>query len=332
MNLHQLIDVLEGYVRRRKEQAPIESHLDDLHEFVRENPQNIHPDVEPAKLKFDSPPQRSTGRTWFKKNETVYEQKLQFNSSVVTPNTENNLVHGVKWYADGNEKSTAAMVMVHGSFAPSFAAEKLLAKPLLKNDIHVFALAAPYHMDRMPGNSAFSGQYLLSGDIPRLIGGLVQCVADYRALIKYLKSTGYTKIFIEGISMGGTIALLVMVLEKINGGYLLMPAVDFYNVFNQAPMAKAIRQSALKAGWQQETLKKAFQCIKPGELGFPKTETSKIELHYGKYDMQVRPLTIEKFIRQWRGIQSYDYQRGHRTMGLELLKIRNQLANWCIGK
>ncbi len=177
-SFHQWIDNAEGALLSRKTQAPIESQPADLKDFIKGEPRALHPDVSPAVLEF---------RLGEPEKKKMLTEHFSFLSPVKSPYPENNIVRGMCCRSESPISRRQAVVMVHGAFAPSFAAEELISAGIIENGADVFAMAAPYHMERAPESSEYSGQFLMTGDIPRFISGMLQGAADVRALIGALR-------------------------------------------------------------------------------------------------------------------------------------------------
>ncbi|WP_127596031.1 hypothetical protein [Nitratireductor alexandrii] len=99
--------------------------------------------------------------------------RFSFESPAPSGDPANDLVHGMRWRA-GAKPSKAAVIMLHGGFAPFFAAEKLIAPPFLKAGIDVLALALPLHMERARAGGARSvgvGGVSLGGLVTQQIAG-----------------------------------------------------------------------------------------------------------------------------------------------------------------
>lgn len=329
MDIHGGIDYAEGWIRSRHEQAPVSSAPDDLERLLDIEPSSVHPNVEPASLSFG--PSSTERPLWSRlppSSPPRVTQPFTFRSPVESPITANNEVPGVRWHGPGREDAETAIVLLHGAFAPSFAAEKILSVPLLRRDVHVLPMAAPYHMERAPSNSEYWGQYLLSGDVPRFIDGMVQAVADTRSLIAGLREQGYANICVSGISLGGNIAAQTLATTTVDAGVLAIPAIDFAPIISDAPIARGIRRSAATAGFDYAEIEEALQIINPLSFGDPISEPRTINVIYGKYDRQAPASPTEELIEEWAGVAHTCYPVGHRTMGFRILALRHQMAGW----
>jgi dienelactone hydrolase len=333
MNSHQVVDVVEGWIRSRQEQAPVESTVGDLDRFLDVDPREVHPEVEPADLVLDSPERTRSlmGRLPPSRLPRI-ERSFEFQSPVESPHSANDTVHGVRWHGEGHDSASAAVVMLHGAFAPSFSAERILSTPLLRRDVHCFAMAEPYHMQRAPDASEYSGQYLLSGDVPRFVDGLVQAVADVRTLVVTLREEGYDRIFLSGISLGGNVVGQAVTMADVDGATLAIPAVDLGETLGRAPIAKGIRRAARRAGFSEPDVREAMRVVTPRLLGSPVPDPSDLYVVYGRWDRQAPPEPIEALLREWEGVTAMRYPAGHRTMGLRIFELRHQMAGWIDAK
>ena len=170
--LHHMADRISAAFIAGRAQAPVRSDLNDLAVLAGladQNPRALFRSVAAPHIGFAQIPNSpTTGR-------------FAFDTPVSSGHVHNDRVHGERWLA-GAAPSQSAVIMLHGGFAPSWSAERIMARPFLARGLDVFVLALPWHMERAPVESAYSGQYLLSGDVPRLIHGFSQGAHDTAAL------------------------------------------------------------------------------------------------------------------------------------------------------
>ncbi|WP_327054099.1 alpha/beta fold hydrolase [Halomicrococcus gelatinilyticus] len=333
MNVHEVADDVEGWFRSRKEQAPVESDPSELDRFTEPDPRDVHPDVDAGTLSLG--PTELEASVWRRlppSHVPRVERPFEFASPVESPHEANDVVTGLRWHGQGGETASTAVVMLHGAFAPSFAAERLISVPLLRRNAHVFAMAAPYHMGRAPPTSEYSGQYLLSGDVPRFVEGVVQAVADVRRLVATLQQEGYDEVYLSGVSLGGNVAAQALTMADVDGGVLTVPAVDFAETLQRAPIAAGMRRAANQAGFSDPDVRRAMAPITPERLGSPVPDESDVHVVYGRWDRQVPAETVESLLGEWPGASSVEYPTGHRTTALRILAHRHQLAGWLDAK
>ena len=321
---------LGGWIRAHGAQADIDSPPAELVRYTESRPREVHGVVAAAQLHMA--PAKRVGvfeRIIDPERPRRVAQGFSFRSPIETSYPENNTCYGVKWYGEGHQKAATAVVMTHGAFVFSLLAERVLSAPLLGRDVHVYGLVAPYHMKRAPKKSSYSGQYLLSGDIPRLIEGLIQATAEVRALVQALKQLGYRTVLLFGTSMGGNVAAESLTMTDADGGFLFIPAVDFHRLIEEAPLTSGVRRAYRAAGFTREDTEKAMEVVKPWRLGLPRCGTERVHILYGLQDRQVPSDTVERLIEAWPGVSSTAWAENHRSMAVNLLKIRQLLAEWC---
>lgn len=85
------------------------------------------------------------------------------------------------------------------------------------------------------GSLRHSSQYLLSGDIPRMIAGLIQAKEDVRTLAKWLRTRGYDRVMIGATSLEEAVASQALTIEKFDGAFLMIPVVDLDETILNAP-------------------------------------------------------------------------------------------------
>lgn len=313
-SLHQSLDRLNGWIIARRPQARVDSTPADLDALAALDPGDLHAPVVPVEIHFKSENERQP-----------HTDRFVFVSPAPSGDPSNDRVHGVRWRS-GTVRAKTAVIMLHGGFASAFTAEKLIAPPFVARGMDVIAPALPWHMARAPTNSAYSGQYLLSGDIPRLVRGFAQGAQDAAALAMGLREIGYQRVFAGGISLGGNIAAQLVSIAQLDGIYLLIPAVDPFVTIWQTPIGAGIVRAARQAGYPDAQVARAMRLITPLLLGPPRTPAARILVVHGRDDLLCPPDPITTLVRSWGLGDVRRLAAGHRSFGLHLLTIRKDLA------
>ncbi|RVT81656.1 alpha/beta fold hydrolase [Rhodobacteraceae bacterium CCMM004] len=312
--LHHGLDRLNGWLVARRPQAPVASTRADLDDLARRAPGELHGAPHRASPIFTPADGARTGT-----------DRFVFRSAAPSGDPNNDRVHGIRWRA-GEDRSDTAVIMLHGGFATGFTAERLFAPPFLAAGIDVIALALPWHMERAASASAYSGQYLLSGDIPRLVRGFAQAAQDAAALADALREDGYRRVFAGGISLGGNIAAQVACLAELDAIYMVIPAVDPYVTIWQSPIGAGIVRAARTAGYPDATVGQAMRLITPHLLGPPRTQAARMLIVHGAHDLLCPPGPISTLAEEWGIGDVRCLAAGHRSFGLHILKVRRLLA------
>lgn len=66
----------------------------------------------------------------------------------------------------------------------------------------MYYYSLPYHFEREPENSLYSGELMISANIDRTIESTRQAVVDLRALIYWIKANKKGPVIIVGVSLG----------------------------------------------------------------------------------------------------------------------------------
>ncbi len=255
----------------------------------------------------------------------IRTDRFTFPSAVSSGDPSNDMVHGIRWRAV-SRPGEAAVIMLHGGFAAGFTAEKLFATPFLAAGVDVIVLALPWHMERAPSASAYSGQYLLSGDVPRLVRGFAQGAQDAATLAAALREIGYRRVFAGGISLGGNIAAHVAWLAELDGVYMLIPAADPYVTIWQTPIGAGIVRAARTTGFTDESAAAAMRLITPNLLGPPRTQSSRMLIVLAEHDLLCPPGPIGTLAGSWSIDDVRRVAAGHRSFGLHIFGIRRRVA------
>ncbi len=123
---------------------------------------------------------------------------------------ENHTVRAELW-RHRNAEARGTLIALHG-FAmgnPWFDAPALMASNFFELGLDVALFTLPFHGQRQPRGSRFSGQLFTSPSVARLNEAIGQAVHDLALLIAWLRSRDDRPVGIVGLSLGGYIAALM---------------------------------------------------------------------------------------------------------------------------
>jgi len=128
-----------------------------------------------------------------------------------------NLIGYARWLRPGGRPRKHCLVYVHGWLEPGSWVEEatLFRKWGRELDVDILHVALPFHGRRQPRSSLFSGEFFWTADLVRSVEGIRQTVCDTRAAIAWLYRQGYERIGVTGISLGGSIDMLLACLEPL---------------------------------------------------------------------------------------------------------------------
>lgn len=218
---------------------------------------------------------------------------LRFPSEISTDTEENNVV-----WARITESGSFDQAMVIFHHWNAKAHNRLIAKFFSRRGITVVEIAMPYHFERSRPGSVHA-DYMLSPNLGRTIQSMRQAVWDGQKLIRWLRSEGYRKISVLGMSLGSWVAGLIAAHDQaVSKASLFLTAGSLADMVWTGRATRSIRYSLesaieltdLKRAWGPLNLENyAHNLARPG-----------IHLHVvlAKRDKVVLPELSERFMER----------------------------------
>jgi hypothetical protein len=240
---------------------------------------------------------------------------LEFDSPVVTPDPENNVVKGLWFPAKTGRK--AVVVLPHWN--SKLPQQNALCAGLQKLGISALRLSLPYHDARMPA-ALQRADYAMSSNICRTIDATRQAIIDTRACYDWLQQQGYEDLGIVGTSIGSCYAFLASSFdERIRVNMFNHCSTYVADVVWEGVSTKHIRKS-LDGNVDLPTLRDMWRCISPPSYWDLFTHgKKKSKFIYTRYDTTF-PLHLSRQVIE--GARQYNWNHdvavlpcGHYTMG-----------------
>jgi hypothetical protein len=116
-----------------------------------------------------------------------------------------------RWLRPDGRMRRGCLVYVHGWLEPGSWVEEAFMFPRWARElgVDIVHVALPFHGRRNPRNALFSGEYFWTADLVRSVEGIRQAICDTRSLMGYLRRLGYAHVGVTGISLGGSIVMLL---------------------------------------------------------------------------------------------------------------------------
>lgn len=176
VHFSKMIDRLALYDLHRKRSkdkhfsAAIAADIDDREEFYSANIADVSIDLNESKKNY----RIGTFR---------YESLIQ---------TGNPVNDTLKWEVllNENDIDPPNVIFVHGWRMDSFDRIKKIFHNRIMNDLgwNMYYYSLPYHFEREPENSLYSGELMISANIDRTIESTRHTIVDLRALIHWIKA------------------------------------------------------------------------------------------------------------------------------------------------
>ncbi|MBZ9609873.1 alpha/beta hydrolase [Clostridium estertheticum] len=221
------------------------------------------------------------------------------------------------------------VIFVHGWRADDLnRLGKVFLDSFIERRYNFYNYVLPFHMERSPDTSLYSGEYFVSADVNRTLKSEQQAVSDIRALINYIKTEKKGKVIIIGLSLGGiTTNLLSEVEENIDVLISLFYANDLSYTIFETEAGKYIKKDFLKNNFNYSLLKKSWEIINPS-LRKPVIDLSKILLVSGKYDKYVIDKDTDVLWKNWGKPKRYVYSCGHSGIVFSKNKIKSDVLEF----
>ncbi|WP_291636781.1 alpha/beta hydrolase [Clostridium sp.] len=297
---------------------------EDQFNYVEENVSTLNSDYLEFYKKTTLP------KVYYEKDkiENNYETgKIKFLSEVENGNSNKNAIFHYRknLVADNNIN----IIFVHGWRADNLdRLGKVFLDSFIERNYNIYNYVLPFHMERSPDTSLYSGEYFVSADVSRTLKSEQQSVSDIRALISYIKAQKKGKIIIIGLSLGGiTTNLLSEVEEKIDVLISLFYANDLSYTIFETEAGKYIKKDFVKNNFSYSLLKKSWEVINPS-LRKPIIGLNKIMLVSGKYDKYVIDKDTDTLWKNWGKPKRYMYSCGHSGIVLSKNKIKKDVLEF----
>jgi dienelactone hydrolase len=179
---------------------------------------------------------------------------VRFPSPVVTPEPENNTVHG-EYFRPASGGRRPGVVVLH-ILGADFALSRYMAARLADRGVAALFVKLPYYGERRPAGAQ---QRFLSADIGRTVLAMRQGVCDVRRAAAWLASRAEVdpgRLGVTGISLGGIIASVAAAVDPtLNRAALLLAGGDLARVLWEMPEGAKYRALWVESGRDLDDLK-----------------------------------------------------------------------------
>jgi pimeloyl-ACP methyl ester carboxylesterase len=125
--------------------------------------------------------------------------------------------------------------------------------------VDVLHLQLPFHGSRNPKAALFHGEFFWTADLVRSFEAVRQSCTDARTLVAWLRAHGYTEIGVTGISMGGSIAMVLACLDPTPD--YIVPIIGHLQLgeaIESAPIFWSMKRNLERLGIDSERRRQIF--------------------------------------------------------------------------
>ncbi|MED1741076.1 alpha/beta hydrolase family protein [Bacillus swezeyi] len=216
-------------------------------------------------------------------------------------------------FLNKNDIDKPNVIFVHGWRMDSYDRIKNIFHHRIMNDLgwNMYYYSLPYHFEREPEHSLYSGELMISANIDRTVESTRQAIVDLRAFIHWIKANKTGPVILVGVSLGGWITNLMATLEsQIDVVVSIFYANRLsYSIWNTIP-GKFIREELEQHGVTYEDLIRYWEITDPSQA-MPKVNKDNILLISAKHDQYIHIEDADCLWERWGKPKRYLYNCGH---------------------
>jgi len=226
------------------------------------------------------------------------------------------------YYPAANPKYN--MLLLHGLFDDNMANYVYFIKQLNNLNVNVFFMLLPYHFERKPHHSSFSGEYFFSADIYRTCNAIAKTMYDIEASYMFIESLNSLETILTGFSMGGCMAFKYFILKgQAVKTFLFNPVTELSTLVLDNPLLTTIGRDIINSGFDMNEYTKMLQKLDPCHNIDYQTDNNMIAVVYSVYDQIISEIKYKRFIEK-TGITNVNvYSAGH----LNVLRVPRLAAD-----
>ena len=214
----------------------------------------------------------------------------------------------------GDLKSRNCIIIVPGGHVSNhyFSCLEDSFNELIRRDYDLLFYVPPFRLSRKNSSEDAGDDFILL-NTKHNIRYMLMSVSELRSAISYLRKNGVNSIGLFGGSIGGSMALLVSLSEKVDHISVMEPVVDWtYTLVKNIHLHK-LREKLNSAGFDNELLCRAYSLISPVAYN-PEKNMRTIQVLYPRYDQYTPKQVMARFVKKWDIKYFNQYQRSHVTV------------------
>jgi dienelactone hydrolase len=235
-----------------------------------------------------------------------------------------------RWMHPRKGPGRRALLYVHGWLEPGPWVEEAVLLPRLYDvlGIDVLHVQLPFHGTRNPKSARFHGEFFWSADLVRTFEAVRQSAMDARTLVAWLRQRGYTEVGVTGISLGGSIVMLMACLPDPPDYVVpIVSHLQLAEAVEEAPILSRMKTDLERFGVGRERRAEIF-----AQLGLhrmtPVVPARRQLWIMARDDVYIAAPLVERQWREWGEPVIEWIPGGHMTFPLYLPRIVERIREF----
>ncbi|MCZ6778009.1 MAG: alpha/beta hydrolase family protein [Acidobacteria bacterium] len=241
-------------------------------------------------------------------------QDLAFDSPHPLPFPEANRARA-RWFRGGIDFDRPLVILGHGWAHRGLEnVQRIYVKRIVEGGCDLLLPTLPMHLERAP-TGTYSGEIMVSGDVVLTAEAFRQAVVEMRALVRWARQQGYTRVGVLGYSLGGFLAgLLACVERNLSFAIIAGACSGLATTILDTRLGRNIRKDLAVCGMlDRQRLEAAWAILSPARLR-PQLPLHRLLLLAGRYDRIMPASSVRQWQRSWQLPYIRWYERGHYTL------------------
>ena len=253
---------------------------------------------------------------------------ISFSSAITTQHDPNNMVRSWLFRAD---TPLGDVVFVHGLYEDNTDIYRFFFELLNEQGINVYLMMLPFHYERTPKESSFSGEFFWSADVNRSALAFKQAVYDLCQLYRHVKQVSRRSVWVVGFSMGAGIGLSLASLMAMDGVFAINPVCNIADLMWNSTLFATIKHDLESNSIDLDEIKDSYRRYDPLNVERLRVPLERVVVAKGLYDQINDPRNYELLYETWRLRHFLSYKAGHLNI-LRVPKLAADVVEFCTGR
>jgi pimeloyl-ACP methyl ester carboxylesterase len=235
-----------------------------------------------------------------------------------------------RWVRPNGTQRRHCLLYIHGWLEPGSWIEERLVFPTWTRelDVDVLHVALPFHGRRNARTALFSGEYYFTADLVRSFEGLLQATHDARSALGWLRRQGYESVGATGISLGGSLAMLLACLEPTPDYVIPIVAhLRLGEAVERATILWRVKRDLERWGVHESERRRIFERLGLDSAS-PVLSPSKQLWIEAREDGHIDPALVKEQWEAWGRPNLHWIPGGHMTFPLHLAEITRVMKDF----